>query len=133
MLVIPPFAATALACYTAMEEGITISLTQDLSLGTNFSFVITTTRRGKISYNSDCETVASPRSLAAQGIGIAITPMKVVAVDTTGLNPAHSTVACIPHPQTPNYAMRFAADPNRIKEAIEDALSKANSTPRHAN
>lgn len=133
MLVIPPFAATALSCYTALEENTSIEVTRDLSLGTEFSLVITMTRGSKIAYYSDYETSIGPRALAKQGIVVAITPMAVVTVDQSGSRPSLSPVASIPHPQAPDYSMRFAAAPGVIKEAVQDALYKTNSTLRYAN
>jgi hypothetical protein len=132
MLVIPPFAATALSCYTAMEECTSISLTRDLSLGDEFTLVITTSRGPKIAYYADHEAPIGPRSLARQGIGIAITPMAVTTLDQSGSSPSLSLVAGIQQPQVPDYSMRFAADPNIIKEAVRDALSKINPTQRYA-
>lgn len=133
VLVIPPFAATALACYTAMEARLAITLTQDPSHPSEFSFLISTPRGFKILYSSDHGAIAGPRLLAKQGIAIAITPMSVSAVNGSGPHAVVSTIASIPHPQAPNYPKRFATNPSMIKEAIEDAFLKTNSTSNHVN
>ena len=133
MLVIPPFAATALACYTALEDRTSIELTRDLSLGTEFNLIITTSRGSKVAYFSDHEALHGPRSLAEQGIDIVITPKVVMAVDASATNPSMSLVASIPNPQVPDYSRRFAADPDIIKTAVQDALYRTNSTLLYAN
>ena len=133
MLVIPKFAAIAIAAYTAGEDSASIELTRDLSLGSEFSLVITSTRGPKVAYYSDHEYPIGPRALAKQGIGVAITSRAVVAVDQSGSNPSLSPVASIPHPQEANYPMRFAADPSTIKVAVQDALYKFNSTQHYAS
>lgn len=133
MLVIPPFAATALSCYTALEECTSISLNRDSSLGASFNLVITTSRGSKMAYYADHEVPLTPRTLARQGIGLAITPMAVTTLDQSGSSPSLSLVVGIQQPQVPDYSMRFAADPQLIKEAVRDALCKTKPTQRHAS
>ena len=132
LLVIPPFAATALACYIAMEEHPSIEVSQDLSLGDAFSLVITTSRGARIAYYSDDAASECAHSMARQGIGIAITPRSVVTVDKFGTSPAKASIASIPHPQTPDYPGRFAVESNIIQEALQEALYKSNTTLRYA-
>lgn len=133
LLVIPAFAATALCCYIAAEEGVSIAVAQDISLGSEFSLVITTNRGSTIAYFSAHEAPNGPSPFTKLGSGIVITPKSVMAVDPSGTSPALSPVASIPFPQVPDYPGRFAVDPTIIKEALQEALYKANANPHHAD
>ena len=128
MLLIPPFAATALCTYCSMEEIDTIALTRDLTFDPDFSLVITTRTNSKIAYFSDHKYPRTPRLMARQGVSIVITPNEVSAVIQPEGLPQLTVIASIPQLEVPSYIKRFAVDPRIITKALEEALHKTNST-----
>ena len=133
MLVIPPFAAAALACYTEQATVQSITIDQDLALGDDFVLKIKLKLGDTIAYFSDPESILGPRRLANLGVQVAITPMMIVAVHPSDSTPQLSVVASIPQAEKPNYPRRFAADPLALREALQTTINHTKQTLRYEN
>ncbi len=124
VVLIPPFAATALECYVANVRLTTIQLNRDLTVSEDFSLIFQLPSR-RVGYFSDHEELSRPRVLANKGIDVAVTPQALAVIDRARPKPAVAIVAGLPRPEKANYSRRFSCAPRHLKECVEDALSNA--------
>lgn len=126
VVLIPPFAATALECYVTNVRLKEIQLERDLTVSEDFSLIFQLTSR-RVAYCSDPSELNRPAALASRGIEVVVTPQALAIVDTGGKKPAIAIVAGLPRPEKPSYPQRFSFTPQRLRECVEDALGHAKS------
>lgn len=124
VVLIPPFASTALECYVANTRLMEIQLKRDLTVSEDFSLIFQLPSR-RVAYFSDPEELSRPSVLANKGIEVAVTPQALAVIDGTRPKPAVAIVAGLPRPENANYPCRFSCNPQRLRECVEDALSHA--------
>lgn len=124
VVLIPPFAATALECYVANVRLKEIQLKRDLTVSEDFSLTFQLPSR-RVAYCSDPDELNRPAVLANSGIEVVVTPQALAIVDITRAKPAIAIVAGLPRPERPSYPRRFSCNPNQLRQCVEDALSRA--------
>lgn len=124
VVLIPPFAATALECYVANVRLNGIQLNRDLTMSDEFSLIFDLPSR-RVAYFSEADELRRPEMLAHKRIEVVVTPQALAIVDITRAKPAIAIVAGLPRPERPSYPRRFSCNPNQLRQCVEDALSRA--------
>ena len=133
VLVIPPFAATALEIYLTAAGSVSVELERDLAISPEFVLRFTLPDKTRIVYFSDPETIIVPWHLAAQRVVTVITPKLIGRITKDGARAVLDTVASIPVAQRPDYPRRFAHDPKAISRWLRTPVISRHRKSRHEN
>lgn len=133
VLVIPPFAATALELYLAAAGAVSAGLERDLAISPEFVLRFTLPDKTRIVYFSDPEVTIVPWHLAAQKVATVITPKLIGRITKDGARAVLDTVASIPVAQPPDYPRRFAHDPEAISLWLRTPVTSRQHKPHHEN
>jgi len=133
VLVIPPFAATALEIYLTAVGVVSAVLERDLAISPEYVLRFTLPDKTRIVYFSDPEVTIVPWHLAAQGVVTVITPKLIGRITKDGARAVLDTVASIPVAQCPDYPRRFAHDPKAISLWLRTPIASRQHKPHHEN
>jgi len=133
VLVIPPFAATALEIYLTAVGVVSAELERDLANSPEFVLRFTLPDKTRIVYFSDPEVTIVPWHLAAQKVATVITPKLVGRITKDGARAVLDTVASIPVAQLPDYPRRFVHDPKAISLWLRTPVTSRQRKPHHEN
>lgn len=133
VLVIPPFAATALELYLTAVGSVSVEIERDLAISPEFVLRFTLHDKTRIIYFSDPEAVIVPWHLAAQRVATVITPKLVGRITKDGARSVLDTVASIPMAQRPDYPRRFAHEPKAISLWLRTPVTSRERKPHHEN
>jgi hypothetical protein len=123
--VITPFAATALACYAEMAPVDWINVKPNTSAPDEFCLTLRSARGFIVAFLSEAASPIPVRQLSEQRVDIVITPMCVARIDTTGPIPSLDLIASVPVVERADFPNRFAANPQLLVRAVEQALGNA--------
>lgn len=133
VLLIPPFAALAIQCYTALSSTDEIAVKRDPAIDDHFELTLTAKNGQRVRYYSSTTKVPPTDVLRQQRVNYLVTPRYVALVDLDQPRAKIAIIAEVPESEPCDYRNRFAHDPKVLRAAAQFAVENSRSSLSYGN